>query len=89
MSGLLKNDAVPQNFTRGTSERLQHIQVMQGKTATAVPDLHAGDLGAVAKLKDTYTGDTLGDKAAPIHYPLPHVPEPSITFAVGAQDARG
>ena len=82
MSGVLKNDAVPQNFTRGTSERLQHIQVMQGKTATAVPDLHAGDLGAVAKLKDTYTGDTLGDKAAPIHYPLPHVPEPSITFAV-------
>ncbi|HEX3371036.1 MAG TPA: GTP-binding protein, partial [Candidatus Acidoferrales bacterium] len=33
MSGVLKNDAMPQNFTRGTSERLQHIQVMQGKTA--------------------------------------------------------
>ena len=82
MSGVLKNDAAPQNFTRGTSERLQHIQVMQGKTATAVPEIHAGDLGAVAKLKDTLTGDTLGDKAGAIHYPLPHVPEPSITFAV-------
>ena len=82
MSGVLKNDAMPQNFTRGTSERLQHIQVMQGKTPTAVSDLHAGDLGTVAKLKETFTGDTLGDKAAPIHYPLPHVPEPSITFAV-------
>ena len=82
MSGVLKNDAMPQNFTRGTSERLQHIQVMQGKTPTAVPELHAGDLGTVAKLKETFTGDTLGDKAAPIHYPLPHVPEPSITFAV-------
>ena len=82
MSGVLKNDAMPQNFTRGTSERLQHIQVMQGKTATAVSDLHAGDLGTVAKLKETFTGDTLGEKAAPIHYPLPHVPEPSITFAV-------
>src|SRR3984957_13795626 len=82
MSGVLKNDASPQNFTRGTSERLQHIQVMQGKTATAVPELHAGDLGTVAKLKETFTGDTLGDKAAPIHYPLPHVPEPSITFAI-------
>ena len=34
------------------------------------------------KLKETFTGDTLGDKAAPIHYPLPHLPEPSITFAV-------
>jgi elongation factor G len=82
MSGLLKNDAAPQNFTRGTAERLQHIQVMQGKTATAVPEIHAGDLGTVAKLKDTLTGDSLGDKAAPIHYPLPHVPEPSITFAI-------
>ena len=82
MSGVLKNDATLQNFTRGTSERLQHIQVMQGKTATGVPELHAGDLGAIAKLKDTLTGDTLGDKAAPIHYPLPHLPEPSITFAV-------
>ncbi len=82
MSGVLKNDATLQNFTRGTSERLQHVQVMQGKTATAVSELHAGDLGAIAKLKDTLTGDTLGDKAAPIHYPLPHLPEPSITFAV-------
>jgi elongation factor G len=82
MSGVLKNDASPQNFTRGTSERLQHIQVMQGKTATAVPEIHAGDLGAVAKLKDTLTGDTLGDRAGTIHFPLPHVPEPSITFAI-------
>jgi elongation factor G len=82
MSGVLKNDATLQSFTRGSSERLQHIQVMQGKTATGVSELHAGDLGAIAKLKDTLTGDTLGDKAAPIHYPLPHLPEPSITFAV-------
>src|ERR1700739_2610644 len=82
ISGVLKNDATLQSFTRSSSERLQHVQVMQGKTATAVSELHAGDLGAVAKLKDTLPGDTLGDKAAPIHYPLPHVPEPSITFAV-------
>ncbi len=82
MSGVLKNDATLQNFTRGTSERLQHVQLMQGKTPTAVAELHAGDLGAIAKLKDTLTGDTLGDKAAPIHYPPPHLPEPSITFAV-------
>jgi elongation factor G len=82
MSGVLKNDATLQNFTRNNSERLQHIQIMQGKTPTAVSELHAGDLGAIAKLKDTFTGDTLGDKAAPIHYPPPHLPEPSITFAV-------
>ncbi len=82
MSGVLKNDATVQNFTRGSSERMQHIHAMQGKTATEVPCLHAGELGSISKLKDTLTGDTLGDKASPIHYPLPHLPEPSITFAV-------
>jgi elongation factor G len=82
MSGVLKNDATLTNFNRSVPERLQHIQVMQGKTAAAVPELHAGDLGAVAKLKDTLTGDTLGDKAAPIFYPPARLPEPSITFAI-------
>jgi elongation factor G len=82
ISGVVKNDATLQNFNRGTQERLQHIQVMQGKAATAVPELHAGDIGAVAKLKDTVTGDTLGDKNAPVFYPTARIPEPSITFAI-------
>lgn len=82
MSGVVKNDATLANFTRGSQERFQHIQVMQGKTATAVAELHAGDIGAVAKLRDTITGDTLGDKNAPIFYPPARIPEPSITFAV-------
>jgi elongation factor G len=82
ISGLLKNDATLQNFDRNSAERLQHVQVMQGKTASAVSELHAGDIGAVAKLKDTVTGDTLGDKNAPIYYPGAKVPEPSITFAI-------
>lgn len=82
MSGVLKNDATLNNFNRSTQERLQHIQVMQGKTATAVNDLHAGDIGTVAKLKDSTTGETLGDKNAPIFYPPARIPEPSITFAV-------
>src|SRR6266852_5413023 len=82
MSGVLKNDATLMNFNRSTPERLQHVQVMQGKTATAVAELHAGDLGAVAKLKETLTGDTLGDKAAPIFFPPPRIAEPSITFAI-------
>jgi elongation factor G len=82
MSGVLKNDATLNNFNRSTQERLQHIQVMQGKAATAVNDLHAGDIGTVAKLKDSTTGETLGDKNAPIFYPPARIPEPSITFAV-------
>ena len=55
---------------------------MQGKTAVPVTELHAGDIGAVAKLKDTLTGDTLGDKTAPIQYPQVKLPEPAITFAI-------
>jgi elongation factor G len=82
MSGVLKNDAALQNFNRGSQERLQHIQVMQGKVATAVPELHAGDIGTVSKLKETITGETLGDRSAPIFYPPARVPEPSITFAI-------
>jgi len=82
MSGVLKNDATLTNFTRGTSERFQHLQVMQGKTGTEIAELHTGDLGAIAKLKETITGDSLGDKGSPIHYPLARIPEPAITFAI-------
>jgi elongation factor G len=81
-SGVLKNDASLQNFTRNSPEKLAHISIMQGKTAVPVTELHAGDIGAVAKLKDTVTGDTLGDKAAPIQYAKVKLPEPAITFAI-------
>src|SRR5207247_608976 len=81
-SGVLKNDAVVQNFTRGSQEKLAHISIMQGKTAVPVPELHAGDIGAVAKLRETLTGDTLGDKAHPIQFPQVQLPEPAITFAI-------
>jgi elongation factor G len=82
MSGTLKNDASLANFNRQSQERMAHIQVMQGKTGSEVPQMSAGDIGAVAKLKDTLTGDTLGDKAAVIFFPSARLPEPSITFAV-------
>jgi elongation factor G len=81
-SGVLKNDATLVNYARGTQEKLSRISVMQGKEAIPVPELHAGDIGAVAKLKDTLTGDTLGDKSAPIQYPHVKLPEPAITFAI-------
>jgi len=81
-SGVLKNDVVMQNFTRNSQEKFAHISAMQGKTPVPVPELHAGDIGAVAKLKDTLTGDTLGDKSAPIQYPKVKLPEPAITFAI-------
>jgi len=82
MSGVLKNDATLTNFNRSAPERFQHVQAMLGKTGTEVPEVHAGDIGAIAKLKETVTGETLGDKASPIYYKPAPIPEPSITFAI-------
>src|SRR5450432_3407208 len=81
-SGVVKNDATMQNFVRGTSEKLAHLSVPQGKNLIPVTELHAGDIGAVAKLKDTVTGDTLADKANPIKFAGVVLPEPAITFAI-------
>jgi elongation factor G len=62
VSGSFKSDSTVYNKTRDAQERFGSVQ-LQGKTPTAVPEIKAGDLGSVAKLKDTLTGDTLGDKA--------------------------
>ncbi len=81
-SGVLKNDATLTNYNRGTQERFQHTQIVQGKALTEVAELHAGDIGAIAKLKDATTGDTLGEKSAPLYFKPAQLPEPSITFAI-------
>jgi elongation factor G len=85
MSGVIKNDANLQNLTRSSSERLAHLGSPQGKTIQPVTELHAGDLGAVAKLKDTLTGDTLSEKGLNVAYPPVKLPEPSIAFAIEAK----
>ena len=81
-SGVIKNDVSIQNYRTGSAEKLAHISVIQGKQMVPVNELHAGDIGGVAKLKDTLTGDTLGDKASQIIYPSVQLPEPAITFAI-------
>ena len=85
MSGVVKNDANLQNVTRGAAERLAHLSSPQGKTLQPVTELHAGDLGAVAKLKETLTGDTLAEKGLDIVYPPVKLAEPSIAFAIEAK----
>ena len=85
ISGVVKNDDHLMNPRSRTDERLAHIGVMFGKDLVQVPELHAGDLGAVAKLKGTLTGDTLCDKASEIVYPKVQLPEPSIAFAISAK----
>ncbi len=85
LSGSLKNDANLQNAARNTTERLAHIGVPLGKTIVPVAELHAGDIGAVAKLRETLTGDTLTDKASPVVFAPVKLAEPSIAFAVEAK----
>jgi elongation factor G len=81
-SGTFKSDSTVYNSTRDTSERVGALELLQGKTQTPVPEIQAGDLGAVAKLKETQTGDTLCDKAHPIVFPPLVFPEPATTFAI-------
>jgi elongation factor G len=85
ISGVLKNDAHLVNARTGADERLAHVGSIFGKTIPPLTELHAGDIGAVAKLRDTLTGDTLADKAAMIEYPEVRLPEPSIAYAIAAK----
>ncbi|HET9371798.1 MAG TPA: elongation factor G [Vicinamibacterales bacterium] len=82
LSGVLKSDATVANVTRDSSERFGHVLAVMGKTHTHVPEVRAGDLGAVAKLKDTHTSDTLGDRNAGFIVPPVKFPEPVLAYAI-------
>lgn len=87
-SGVVKNDVNLYNPHKSATERLAHIGCLMGKTITPVTELHAGDIGAVAKLKDTLTGDTLCDKASPVEYERVKLAEPSIAYAIEAKSRQ-
>ncbi len=81
-SGTLKPDSGFLNTTRDSKERFNQLLLVQGKKQESIGDAVAGDIVAVAKLKETATGDSLADEKAPILYePLPPSP-PVITFAL-------
>ena len=87
-SGIVRNDCNLQNVQRGSAERLAHIGCALGKTITPVNEIYAGDIGAVAKLRDVFTGDTLADKSSQIAYEAVKLPEPSIAFAIEAKSRQ-
>jgi elongation factor G len=84
-TGVLKNDATMQSVQHSSAERLAHLSIPFGKTLQPVTELYAGDIGAVAKLKDTLTGDTLAEKGFNVTYSPVKLPEPSIAFAIEAK----
>ena len=82
ISGSVKADSTVQNISRETPERFGHLTLLQGKTPTNVAEVRSGDLGAVAKLKDTLTSDLLGDKAVSFTVQPIKFPEPVISYAI-------
>ena len=82
VSGKVHSDANVFNSKRGAQERLGALHSVQGKQLDKIEEAHAGDIIACVKLKDTQTGDTLSDKAAPIVYDGVEFPEAAIAFAI-------
>jgi elongation factor G len=81
-TGAITSDATVKNATNDGSERLGALSVLQGKDVEHVTELATGDIGAVPKLKETHTGDTLCDpKRTLVHTPV-SIPEPAISFAL-------
>src|SRR5260370_31006192 len=70
------------NGPRDGVERLNHLCIELGKDRSEIAELHAGDIGVVAKLRDTHTNDTLSTREAPIVLRKIPFPEPLITEAI-------
>jgi elongation factor G len=82
IAGTLKSDSTIGNANREATERLGHLVLLQGKAQTNVPEITAGDIGAVAKLKETITGDLLIEKGASVRMAPITFPEPVISYAI-------
>lgn len=81
-SGVVKSDSQVYNSSREAMERIGQLFLIKGKTQEPVDQLCAGDLGAVAKLQYTFTGDTLCDKDKVIVYPPIQFPDAKLSLAV-------
>ena len=82
VSGVLANDAQVYNHRTQNTEKFARVSVAQGKTLNPVAAIHAGDIGAVAKLKETATGDSLGTKEYEVFFPTLELPPPAISYAI-------
>lgn len=81
-SGTVQNGAEELNGPRETTEKLNHLSVAQGKDREEIAELHAGDIGVVAKLKNTHTNDTLSSVDSPTVLPKIPFPGPLIVMAM-------
>jgi len=81
-SGVLNSDSTVFNSSKGVEERIGQIYELEGKKQHAIKQAVAGDIVAVAKLKETITGDTLCDAANPIVYEPAKQLLPVISYAI-------
>ena len=80
-SGELRSDTHVQNAVQRTKERIGQLAAPEGKEMTAIDELGPGDIGAVAKLRETRAGDVLAEKDTPIRFPPLDLPAPVMAFA--------
>jgi elongation factor G len=82
LSGVIKSDSQVYNASKGVMERIGQLFILKGKAQEPASEIGAGDIGAVAKLQETFTGQTLCDKDKPIIYPAIDFPKPKLSLAV-------
>lgn len=80
--GTFKNDAQYINTTRDSTERVAQLFTLQGKTQIKLPELSFGDIGAVAKLSNTTTNDTLAALSSEVELEKIIFPEPNLSIAI-------
>jgi elongation factor G len=85
LSGTIRADDHLRNPRTGADERLHALFALRGKEQVPVDELQAGDIGAVAKLATTLTGDTLAPLGTPVLVPAAELPEATLTIAVKAR----
>jgi elongation factor G len=81
-SGSVSNGMDVYNAPRSSTEKLNHLSVAQGKERSEAPMLHVGDIGVVAKLKDTHTNDTLSTQSNQVVLPKIPFPGPLTVLSV-------
>ncbi|CEP68636.1 Translation elongation factor EFG/EF2 [Moorella glycerini] len=81
-SGVLKSDSTVYNANRESEEKIGQLFALQGKNQVAVTEMRPGDMGAIAKLQVTTTGDTLTSKASPVKLEGINFPEPTLPVAI-------
>src|SRR4249919_1847685 len=85
LSGTLRSQAHVWNATRGEDERIGQLLLLHGKEQEAIGELKAGEIGAVAKLAVTETGDTISPREKPLVLPPLEFPSPSLVVAIEPQ----